>query len=138
MTEDLRRFCNRLETLLISMAHREEIEVHAQSSIYGKGIYNHTVRIVKHASISDLPPCLELIHTVRQNSQKVMIETFKYNKYLMLDTSYFWGYGNIPQNYGINVEDMEFIDRLRLFDEDSLVDFDDLLEQIDLHAVDVL
>lgn len=137
MTEDLRRFCNRLETLLKVMKHREKIEVNTIDSVGNKHIFNHTIRIEKIV-LGDGSSDLRIDHEVCEKEKRVLIETFVYDEILILGTTYFYGINNVNTVLGADVSNMERVDRLRLHDEDSTVNFDELLEQMDLYAVEAM
>ena len=137
MTENLKRFCNRLETLLKVMKNREKIEVKTTDSIGNKHIFNQKIKIEKIV-LGDGSSDLRIDHDVCEKDKRILLETFIYDEILILGTMYFYGINNVNTVLGADVSNMEIVDRLRLHDEDSIVNFDELLEQMDLYAVEAL
>ena len=142
MTEELKEFCDRLNKILNILKHRDELKLECINSEYGKGIFKHEISIEKLHN-EDLPktfPFLDISHKVLETTtgRRILIETYSFaEESLMINTSYYYG-TFMDGSFGIDMNEMEYVNRLRMCDEDSLVDFEDLCDQLDLATVKFL
>ena len=141
MTEELKKFCDKLKMLLDSMRHREELILKSSSLFCGK-VFNHEIKIEKVHNLSvPLPntiPMLTLDHKVKDSSgRRKLIETYVYVNTLMLNTVYYYGKYS-DGSFGMDISELEIMERARLCSEDSVVNFDELFEQMNLAAVKMI
>jgi len=136
MTDDLKKFCDKLKMLLESMRHREELILKSSSLFCGK-VFNHEIKIEKihNLSLPNTIPMLTLDHKVKDSSgRRNLIESYVYVNTLMLNTVYYYGKYS-DGSFGMDISELEIMERARLCSEDSVVNFDELFEQMNLAAV---
>ena len=136
MTDELKKFCDKLKMLLDSMRHREELILKSSSLFCGK-VFNHEIKIEKihNLSLPNTIPMLTLDHKVKDSSgRRILIETYVYVNTLMLNTVYYYGKYS-DGSFGMDISELEIMESARLCSEDSVVNFDELFEQMNLAAV---
>ena len=136
MTDELKKFCDKLKMLLDSMRHREELILKSSSLFCGK-VFNHEIKIEKihNLSLPNTIPMLTLDHKVKDSSgRRNLIESYVYVNTLMLNTVYYYGKYS-DGSFGMDISELEIMERARLCSEDSVVNFDELFEQMNLAAV---
>ena len=136
MTEDLKKFCNKLDVLIHSMPRRDELVLDTVDMMIGHS-FKHEIKIEKiyNPNLKDSFPFLMFNHTVRNYSnRRILIESYTYTGILMLNTIYYYG-SKGDGSFGMDIYDLGTMERTRLCNEDSIVNFNDLFEQLDLAMV---
>ena len=136
MTEKIKIFCNKLKMFLDSMKHREELILKTDDSFCDM-IFNHEIKIEKlhNVNLSNAIPFLMMDHKVNLCSgRRILIETYTFVEKLMLNTTYYYGYAYLDGSFGMEIDELELMERTRLVHENSVVNFNELFRQMD-HAL---
>ena len=134
--DGIKCFCGKLEILVHSMPRREELILDSVSTTI-KYSFKHKIKIEKvhNPNRKGAYPFLMLNHTVETSSgRRILIESYTYTKVLMLNTVYYYGFDG-DGSCGMDVSNIELLEKTRLCSEDSIVNFDSLFEQMDLAMV---
>ncbi len=136
MTDVLKTFCSKLDVLVHSMPRRDELKLNTVECAMGYS-FRHEIKIEKihNIDLKNSFPFLMLNHTVEICSgRRILIESYTYAKVLMLNTVYYYGFEG-DGSLGMDVSNIELLEKTRLCSENSIVNFDSLFEQMDLAMV---
>ena len=139
MTDKLKEFCDKLKMLLNSMKHRDELILKSIDKMWGI-VFEHEIKIEKlhNENLPNVIPFLMLDNKVVTNTgRRILIESYTFVETLMLNTVYYYG-GYKDGSFGMDANELEFMERTRLTNDNSIVNFDSLFEQINLAAVKYL
>jgi hypothetical protein len=136
MTDVLKTFCSKLDVLVHSMPRRDELKLNTVECAMGYS-FRHEIKIEKihNIDLKNSFPFLMFNHTVKDCSgRRILIESYTYAGVLMLNTVYYYG-SKGDGSFGMDIYNLETMERSRLCVNDSIVNFRDLFEQLDLAMV---
>ena len=133
MTEGIKLFCNKLKMLLDSMKHREELVLKMDDSFCDM-VFNHEIKIEKlhNENLPGVVPFLMMDHKVNLcPGHRILIETYTFVEKLMLNTTYYYSQSYLDGSFGMEIDELELMERTRLVHENSVVNFNELFRQMD-------
>ncbi len=136
MTEKIKIFCNKLKMFLDSMKHREELILKTDDSFCDM-VFNHEIKIEKlhNENLPGVVPFLMMDHKVNLCSgRRILIETYTFVEKLMLNTMYYYGHAYLDGSFGMEIDELELMERTSLVHKNSVVNFNELFRQMD-HAL---